>query len=193
MKIAAVRTEDGRSIARVKMAWSFKDRCVGLIRQRALDVNEGLLLIPGGSIHTLGMQFPIDVVFLDRRLRILRLLDHLAPWRFAFAPAGTRYVLELRAGRIAQIELALNTSVHACFDDETEEGIIPGTRTRDRVRPPVKTLDSACRPRPSSPCFAFSLRLPLRDTVRNGQPGRQDHISRPAQLRTSKSSSEHST
>lgn len=193
MKIAAVRTVDGRSIARVKMAWSFKDRCVGLIRRGALDVEEGLLLIPGGSIHTLGMRFPIDVVFLDRGLRILGLLNHMVPWRFALAPVGTRYVLELQAGRIAQIGLAINTSVYACFDDEMEEEIVPSSRPGARARPLTNPLDSAGRPRPSLPCFAFSLRLPLRGSVRTGQPGGSHHGPQPMPIPASKSSSEHST
>jgi uncharacterized membrane protein (UPF0127 family) len=192
MKIVEVRTDDGRSIARVKMAWSFKARCVGLIRRRALDTDEGLMLMPGGSVHTLGMRFPIDVVFLDRQLRVLGLLNHMAPWRFAFAPAGTRFVLELRAGRIAQVELALNTSVYVCFDDETEEGVIPGIPPGTRGRPLAKPQDSVGRPRPSLSCFAFSLRLPLRGSVRSGHPDRRHHISRPAPIPASKSSSKHS-
>ena len=196
MKIAEVRTQDGRPIARVRMAWSFKERCIGLIRQCALGAEEGLLLIPGGSIHTFGMRFPIDVVFLDRKFHILGLLNHMVPWRFAFAPAGTRFVLELRTGRIAQLELALNASVYVCFDDETEEGIIPGIRPRTRVKRPAKPrlnpAGSVVRPRPSSSCFAFSLRLPLRGSVRTGEPDTRHHIPQPARIPTAKSSSEHS-
>jgi hypothetical protein len=106
------------------------------------------------------MRFPIDVVFLDRRLRIIGLLQHMAPWRFAFARAGTRLVLELQAGRIAELGLMPGIDLCACFDDEDDEEIVPGIRSR------VRDSTMHPRPRPSSPCIAFSLRLPLRDDMR---------------------------
>jgi uncharacterized membrane protein (UPF0127 family) len=43
------------------------------------------------------MRFPIDAVFLDRELRILRIVEHLRPWRFA-GQRGAKQVLEVRAG-----------------------------------------------------------------------------------------------
>jgi len=171
MKVVELRTEEGRSVARASMAWSFRTRCVGLIRRRKLAAEEGLLLIPGGSVHTLGMRFPIDVVFLDRALRVIGLRPQVAPWRFALAPAGTRFALELPAGRIAQTQLALNAALCACFDDEEGEDA-RATRVQPRLRPRLaarrstKRVDSAGRPRPPTPCFAFSLRLPLQPRTR---------------------------
>jgi uncharacterized protein len=43
------------------------------------------------------MRFPIDVVFLDRELRVLKVVPRLSPWRFA-SGRGARAVLELAAG-----------------------------------------------------------------------------------------------
>ena len=168
MKIVELKTEHGRSIAHAHMAWSFKTRCIGLIRRRELAADEGLLLVPGGSVHTLAMQFPIDVVFLDRALRVIGLRNEIPPWRFVFAPAGTRFALELRAGRIAQLGLGLTTQLIACFDDEEgEEAQTTNHKHKYRLRQPTRSsgriVDSVARPRPSSPCFAFSLRLPLRN------------------------------
>ena len=153
MRIVELRTEEGRSIARARMAHTFSARWMGLFNETELAAREGLLLIPGKSVHTAGLRYPIDVVFLDRQLRIVRLLPNLLPWRFASAPNETRIVLELRAGRIAEVGLTLNASVCACFDDDETEEILPG------VRAPV--CNRATRPRPVSPCIRFSLRLPL--------------------------------
>lgn len=158
MKIVELRDEEGRSIARAGMAHSFRARWIGLIGRSALEMREGLLLVPGGSIHTFGMRFPIDAVFLDRQLYVIGLRERIPPWRVAFAPAGTRLVLELRAGRIAEAGLAHNASLCACFDDEESEEVVPGIRSRVR--------DSTARPRPSSPCISFSLRLPLESSMR---------------------------
>lgn len=159
MKIVELRTEDGRFIARARMAHSFRARWRGLIGQATLNAREGLLLVPGGSIHTFGMRFPIDAVFLDRQLRIVELRENIPSWRVAFAPAGTRLVLELRAGRIAETKLARNAGLHACFDDEESEEVVPGIRTRGR--------DSTARTRRSSPCISFSLHLPSQSSLRD--------------------------
>jgi uncharacterized membrane protein (UPF0127 family) len=85
--------------AHVKIARTFSSRLVGLLSRSALPADEGLLLVPGGSVHTLGMRFAIDIVFLDAQLVVLGVVAHMRPWRFAWAPRSTCYVLELPAGR----------------------------------------------------------------------------------------------
>jgi uncharacterized protein len=72
-------------------------RLKGLLGRRELPAGEGLLLRPASSVHTFFMRFPIDVVFLDRELRVLGLATNLKPWRAA-ARRGARAVLELPAG-----------------------------------------------------------------------------------------------
>src|SRR5688572_22297260 len=96
MKTLQLHTADGRCIARyVHMACSFRSRCIGLLRQTGIPEHGGLLLVPGGSIHTLGMRFTIDVVFLSRQMRVLGLTERVPPWRLVFAPRGTARVLEI--------------------------------------------------------------------------------------------------
>ena len=73
----------------------------GLARPGSLDEDEGILLQPGGSIHMFFMRFPIDAVFLDRELRVLRVAADLKPWRMA-SKRGAKAVLELPAGRCAR-------------------------------------------------------------------------------------------
>ena len=75
-------------------------RMRGLLGRRQLDDGEGILLRPASSVHTWFMQFPIDVVFLDRELSVLRVVPQLRPWRAA-ARRGAASVLELAAGECA--------------------------------------------------------------------------------------------
>lgn len=72
-------------------------RMRGLLGKHELPIGEGLLLTPAPAIHTAFMRFEIDALFLDRDLRVLRIVQHLAPWRTALA-RHARYVLELSAG-----------------------------------------------------------------------------------------------
>lgn len=81
-------------------------RMRGLLGRRELPAGEGILLQPAPSIHTAFMQFPIDAVFLDRDLRIVKLEPAIAPWRTARA-RGARSVLELAEGEIQRRALAV--------------------------------------------------------------------------------------
>jgi uncharacterized membrane protein (UPF0127 family) len=81
-------------------------RMRGLLGRRALSSDEGILLRPAGSVHTFFMRFAIDVVFLDRDGRVVRVADSVAPWRTA-AARGARAVLELRAGEAARRGVAV--------------------------------------------------------------------------------------
>lgn len=81
-------------------------RMRGLLGRRALPSGEGLLLRPAASIHTAFMRFPIDVVFLDGDLRVLKLVPRLKPWRTA-AALSAKAVLELAAGEGVRREIGL--------------------------------------------------------------------------------------
>ncbi len=81
-------------------------RMRGLLGRRTLRSGEGLLLRPAPSIHTAFMRFPIDAVFLDADLRVVKLVPRLAPWRTASARRA-KAVLELPAGESARRELGV--------------------------------------------------------------------------------------
>jgi uncharacterized membrane protein (UPF0127 family) len=76
-------------------------RMRGLMGRRGLPAGEGLLLSPAPAIHTAFMRFPIDALFLDRDLRVLKLVERLRPWRVA-SEHRAYSVLELSAGEAAR-------------------------------------------------------------------------------------------
>jgi hypothetical protein len=76
-------------------------RLRGLLGRSPLATGQGLMLRPSGSIHTWFMRYPIDALFLDRDLRVLRVASDLPPWRMA-ARRKAKAVLELRAGEAAR-------------------------------------------------------------------------------------------
>jgi hypothetical protein len=150
MKTFELRTATGRCIARhVHMACSFQSRCLGLLSRDAMAKEEGILMIPGGTIHTLGMRFPIDVVFLNRQMRILGLAEHVRPWRIRVAPKGTRRVLELAAGQIAAHKLT--EGIYLIVDARP-----PGTSAHDSSSKLPHARIGPCERRP----IQFSMRLP---------------------------------
>ncbi|MBN1517752.1 DUF192 domain-containing protein [Candidatus Sumerlaeota bacterium] len=86
---------DSVDVARTKGA-----RTRGLLGRRRLSRGEGMWIVPCGSIHTLFMQFAIDVLYLDREQRVVRMEPALRPWNFSWGPVGAQSVLELPAGVI---------------------------------------------------------------------------------------------
>lgn len=76
----------------------FPGRLFGLMGKTREQAGAGLMLRPCRSIHTAFMRFAIDVLFLDKHGRVLKLCSGVKPWRVAWAPWRTSAVLELPAG-----------------------------------------------------------------------------------------------
>ena len=57
----------------VEVAQTSVERMVGLLGRDGLSDDAGLLLRPCGAVHTFGMRFAIDVVFLDRKQQVLEI------------------------------------------------------------------------------------------------------------------------
>jgi uncharacterized protein len=73
----------------------------GLLGRSSLLVGQGLWIVPCEAVHTCGMRFPIDVLYLDRKKRVRKLRRAMAPWRFSLCFLA-HSVLELPAGVIEQ-------------------------------------------------------------------------------------------
>lgn len=96
--ILTLRREDGRVVCeRVRVADTWVRRLRGALFRRTLPSDEGCVLRPSFSIHTMFMRFPIDVVFLDQDLSVLKISAGVRPFHAASC-RGAREVVELRAG-----------------------------------------------------------------------------------------------
>ena len=93
--MSRILIKDGSElIANLLVAESTGARMRGLLGRTALARDTALLIRPCRSIHMWFMRFPIDAVFLDENLRVLKIYRKLRPWQLAFAPRGTTSVLE---------------------------------------------------------------------------------------------------
>lgn len=103
MKIVTIhnRTQENIIGRHIQVADTFFTRLVGLLGRRRLDADTGLWINPSSGIHTFAMRFPIDVVALDRQLRVHALWPNLRPWRLSGVSLKIHSVVELPAGTIA--------------------------------------------------------------------------------------------
>lgn len=79
-------------------------RCRGLVGYLSLAPAHGLWIRPCNSVHCCFMRFSIDVIYLDREDRILRIRHRLRPWRFSLCWRA-RSVIELAAGECRRLAI----------------------------------------------------------------------------------------
>ena len=84
---------------RLEVADSASKRNKGLLGRKGLAPGEGLWIVPCESVHTFFMQFPIDLVYLDRKNRVRKVRSAVGPWRLS-ACLSAHSILELPAGTI---------------------------------------------------------------------------------------------
>jgi uncharacterized protein len=89
---------------RIRTALRWWTRAVGLLATASLEDPCGLWISPCNSVHTLGMRYAIDVVFMRADGTIAKVVERLPPWRAAGC-LNAKSTLELRAGLADQLGL----------------------------------------------------------------------------------------
>lgn len=102
MRTGKITLSAGKAIPYAMRAANAWERMRGLLGRPELQANEALWIDPCPSVHTIGMGYAIDVIFLDKTCRVKKVVAGLKPFRFA-ACSGARSTLELAAGRAEQL------------------------------------------------------------------------------------------
>jgi uncharacterized protein len=84
---------------RIARAGTSSERTTGLLKRSGLENGEGLWIIPCEAVHTFFMKFPLDLIYIDRKLRIRKAVRNVAPWRVS-ACLSAHSIIELPAGMI---------------------------------------------------------------------------------------------
>lgn len=82
----------------ILIADSFFTRLAGLMFRRKLPAATGLLLAPCNSVHMCFMRFAIDVIYLDKDYKILKVVKNLRPWIGLSMCTKAYATLEMSAG-----------------------------------------------------------------------------------------------
>lgn len=104
---------------RCALARSFWQRWIGLLGRRALAEGEGLWMDRCAAIHTFGMRFALDVVWLNEQRQVLQLVASLLPGRISVCRRATA-VLELPEGTIYRTRTALGDHVQIADAPESQ-------------------------------------------------------------------------
>jgi uncharacterized protein len=107
---------------RLEVADSGPKRNKGLLGRKGLAAGEGLWIIPCESVHTFFMQFPIDLVYLDRKHVIKKVREGVPPWRISVC-FSAHSILELPSGTIRSTETRTGDTLE--FSPTAIDGLLP--------------------------------------------------------------------
>ena len=109
---ALANGRSGRVVAGALLpAFDSSARRRGLLGRDFLPEGSALIIAPSNAIHTFFMRFAIDVAFLSRTGRVLKIRSGMPPWRLAAAWRGFA-VIELAAGALARSDTRAGDTLH---------------------------------------------------------------------------------
>lgn len=92
-------------------AHSWLMRLKGLLGTVSLADNNSMWIKPCSSIHTMGMLYSIDILFLDKHNRVNKISEQVKPLRFRWGPKQTLSVIELSAGTVKNIGIHMGDTL----------------------------------------------------------------------------------
>lgn len=117
-KVLCYKADSNGVLIRLEKANNFLTRLIGLLGRLGLKRGHGIWFLPGGSIHTVGMLFNIDVVFLNKEMEICKISPRVPPFRLRLAPKHTETVIELASGQAQELGLRLGDKLLVSTDFE---------------------------------------------------------------------------
>ena len=95
-------------------------RLRGLLGHVKFTPEDGVWLTPSIGVHTIGMLFPIDVIYLDEAQRVVHLVEHLGPLRISPIRTRCSSILELRTRTIYSSNTRIGDTLLICSPEEMQ-------------------------------------------------------------------------
>jgi uncharacterized protein len=95
-------------------------RLRGLIGRLKLRSDEGIWVVPSRGVHTLGLLFPLDLIYLDEHYRVIHLVEYFPSFRIAPLKTQAESVLELPTHTIYSSQTQPGDELVICVAEEME-------------------------------------------------------------------------
>jgi len=116
---------------RVSKADTLFTRLRGLLGRTELASDEGLWMVPSRGIHTVGLLFPTDVVYLDADSVVVHLIEHLSPFRVSPVKMKAQTVLELPIRTVYSSRTQVGDRVVVCTPEDLQQRLEEGKMTAE--------------------------------------------------------------
>lgn len=104
----------------VKVADTTFSRLRGLIGKFKLRSDEGLWVVPSQGVHTIGLLFPLDLIYLDENYCVIHLVEYLPSFHIGPFKAHAESVLELPTHTIYSSNTQIGDQLVICRPEEME-------------------------------------------------------------------------
>ena len=105
-------TNKSELIPKLEVADTFITRMVGLLGRKSLAKDQALWILRCNSIHTFGMKFSIDAVFVDKSLKVKAIKSSIKPTRLLLPVWGASSVFEMASGRAVELNINIGDQLH---------------------------------------------------------------------------------
>ncbi|HPD15352.1 MAG TPA: DUF192 domain-containing protein [Planctomycetota bacterium] len=106
--------------SRLAIADTFETRRKGFLGRASIEPGEGMLLTPCYAIHMVGMKFALDVVFLDREMRVVAVYPDVPPGTLNRSSRRAHSTLELPPGTIAAKRIEVGDTLQVLTAEEAK-------------------------------------------------------------------------
>lgn len=98
-------------VENLKPAYSFTKRLKGLMFDKRMQPQSGVHIKPCTSVHTFFMKFPIDIIYVDREMKVVGLEHSLEPGKTGKRFKNVHSVIELEVGRILDLGITVGQTL----------------------------------------------------------------------------------
>jgi uncharacterized membrane protein (UPF0127 family) len=109
-------------------------RLRGLIGRLKLRSDEGIWVVPSRGVHTLGLLFPLDLIYLDEHHRVIHLVEYFPSFRIAPLKTQAESVLELPTHTIYSSQTQPGDQLVICVAEEMEHRLRKGGAVHSGVQ-----------------------------------------------------------
>lgn len=99
-------------------------RLKGLIGRLNMRSDEGLWVVPSSGVHTWGVLFPVDLIYLDEKFCVIYVTEHFPRFRVAPLRIHAASVLELPTHTIYSSQTQPGDQLVICAPDEIEDRLM---------------------------------------------------------------------
>jgi uncharacterized protein len=117
-------------------------RLKGLIGKLKLRVDEGLWVVPSCGIHTVGVLFPLDLVYLDENHQVIHVIEHFPKFRISPLRPHASSVLELPTHTIFSSQTQPGDQLIICAVEEIANRFKREKENVVQLKSPTPTFDS---------------------------------------------------
>ena len=105
------KSKQAEVVSQMKTMASFAERAIGLIGTKKFQ-DRGLFFPNERWPHTFFMSIPIDIVYVDKKMKIVRIDNNLKPWRIGLPVLTAWALIELPAGLAKAKQLTLGDELY---------------------------------------------------------------------------------